>query len=80
MEAVKPKVYKANEKQRHGKGFSRGELSKAKLSLTEALKLAVPVDSRRKTLHEENVAAVKAFVESRKKPSIKRKTKRKSKS
>jgi len=66
MELVKPKVYKKGGKQRFGKGFSREELNKVGLSLKEALGFGVPVDSRRKTVHEENVEAVKAFLKSKK--------------
>jgi large subunit ribosomal protein L13e len=79
MIAIKPIVFKRNGKQRYGKGFSREELKKAGLSLREALKLGVPVDSRRKTVHKENVNAVKRFLKSKKKAS-KPKKRRKSKS
>ena len=66
MTTPEPRVFKAREKQRHGKGFSRGELRKAGTSMKEALKLKVPVDPRRKTAHEENVEAVKAFMAQKK--------------
>ena len=66
MTAPKPRVFKTREKQRHGKGFSRGELKKAGTNMKEALKLRVPVDPRRKTAHEENIEAVKAFVAQKK--------------
>jgi len=66
MMTGKPKVFKKGGKQRSGRGFSREELKKAGLSLTEALRLGVPVDSRRRTAHEENVGTVKTFLESRK--------------
>jgi len=76
MITVKPKVIKKGGKQRLGKGFSREELKKAGLSLTEALRLGVPIDSRRRTAHEENVEAVKTFLENRKSaPASKRKPK-----
>lgn len=64
--AAKPKVFKKSGKQRHGKGFSREELKRAGLSLKEALKFGIPVDSRRRTTHEENVEVVKTFLESKK--------------
>lgn len=66
MVAAKPKVFKKAGRQRYGKGFSREELKTAGLSLKEALKFGVPVDSRRKTAHEENVKVVKTFLESKK--------------
>jgi len=77
MRAVKPKIFKKGGKQRYGKGFSREELKKAGLSLKEALKFGIPVDSRRRTAHEENVDVVKTFLESKKAGS---KSKGKSKS
>ncbi len=77
MIALKPKVLKRGGKQRHGKGFSREELKKAGLSLKEALRLRIPIDSRRRTTHEENIEVIKTFLGSRKPTS---KPKRKSKS
>jgi len=76
MEKVKPKILKRDGKQRFGKGFSRDELKKAGLSLKDALRFHVPVDSRRKTAHEENVTILKNFLETLKKEV---KPKRKSK-
>ncbi|MDI6691319.1 MAG: ribosomal protein L13e [Candidatus Bathyarchaeota archaeon] len=76
--AFKPKIFKKGGKKRYGKGFSREELKKAGISLKEALKSGIPVDFRRKTIHMENVEAIKAFIE-KEKPKPK-KSKRKSKS
>ena len=77
MIAAKPKVFKKGGKQRHGKGFSREELKRAGLSLKEALRFGIPLDSRRRTTYEENVEVVKNFLESKKAES---KSKAKSKS
>jgi len=77
MMAVKPKVYKKGGKQRFGKGFSREELKKAGLSLKDALRLKIPVDCRRRTVHEENVDAVKTLLKNQ---EAKAKPKRKAKS
>ncbi len=77
MMAVKSKVFKKGGKQRYGKGFSREELKKSGLSLKEALKFGISVDSRRRTVHEENVEVVKTFLESKK---VESKSKGKSKS
>jgi len=77
MIAAKPKVFKKGGKQRHGKGFSRQELKRAGLSLKEALRFGIPLDSRRRTTYEENVEVVKNFLESKKATS---KSKAKSKS
>ena len=40
---------------RPGKGFSLGEIRNAGLDLREALKLGIPLDRRRKTIHDRNV-------------------------
>ena len=77
MSKAKPKVFKKGEKQRNGKGFSREELKKAGLSFKEALRLHIPIDSRRRTAHEENVKAVKNFLGTKK---VSSKPRRKSKS
>jgi ribosomal protein L13E len=77
--SIKPIIFKKDGKKRYGKGFSREELKKARLSLREALKLSIPIDSRRKTIHEENVNTIKGFLKSKKKAS-KPKKRRKSKS
>jgi len=66
---IKSIVFKKDGKKRYGKGFSREELKKAGLNVREALKLSIPVDSRRKTVHEENVSTIKDFLKSNKKVS-----------
>jgi large subunit ribosomal protein L13e len=66
MTIANARVFKAREKQRDGKGFSRDELKKAGTNMTDALKLKIPLDPRRKTAHEENIEAVKAFVAQKK--------------
>jgi large subunit ribosomal protein L13e len=77
MVAAKAKVIRKAGKQRYGKGFSREELKRAGSNLKEALSFGVPVDSRRKTAHEENVTVVKTFLESKK---VRSKSRGKSKS
>lgn len=64
MMALKPKVFKKGGKQRSGRGFSREELKKAGLIPKEALKMGIPVDFRRRTVHEENVEIIKTLLES----------------
>ncbi|MEM0008133.1 MAG: ribosomal protein L13e [Candidatus Bathyarchaeia archaeon] len=68
MAQVKPLVFKKGGKQRLGKGFSLGELKEVKLSLKQALKLGISVDSRRKTIHEGNVKSLKEFLATIMKP------------
>lgn len=79
MITVKPIVLKRDGEQRHGRGFSREELKKAGLNLREALKLDIPVDSRRKTAHKENINTLRRFLKRKKKKS-KPKKRKKSKS
>jgi len=62
MADVKPLVFKTGGKQRLGKGFSLGELKEVKLSPKQALKLGIPIDTRRRTVHEDNVKALKEFL------------------
>jgi len=48
--------------------------------LTEAVKLHVPVDPRRRTVHDENVKALKPVLDEKRAAMKSRKPKRKSKS
>jgi ribosomal protein L13E len=66
MHHIEPKVIKADGKQRSGKGFSVEELKKAGLNRADAKRLEIPVDPRRKTAHDENVADLKIFAEKEK--------------
>jgi ribosomal protein L13E len=66
MRRTKPKILKPGGRQRSGRGFSPGELDKAGLTSTEASRIGLPADLRRKTAHDENVEAIKAYVEKKK--------------
>ncbi|MEM2930045.1 MAG: ribosomal protein L13e [Thermoproteota archaeon] len=46
---------------RLARGFSLGELKEAGLTVDQARKLGLPLDSRRKSRHEENVKKLKEF-------------------
>lgn len=78
MTVTKPKIFKKDGKQRCGKGFSREELKKAGLSFKEALKLGIPVDSRRRTSHKENVKVARTFLKNRRSASKPKRRKPKS--
>jgi len=52
-------VHKKRGANRTGRGFSRKELEKAGVSPTEALRIGLPIDMRRRTSHEENVKLAK---------------------
>ena len=80
MTITRSKVFKNDGKQRFGRGFSRGELKKVRSSLKEAVKLGLPVDDKRKTVHDENVEAAKAFLQERRPASKPKKPRRKAKS
>jgi ribosomal protein L13E len=66
MHHIKPKIFKPDGKQRSGRGFSRDEVGKAGLIPAEAARLELPVDLKRKTAHDENVEAIKVYVEKQK--------------
>ena len=66
MHHIKTKILKPNGKQRGGRGFSREELKKAGLHPAEAKRLEIPVDRRRKSAHNQNVEAIKAYSEKKK--------------
>lgn len=65
MITIRSIVSKRDRRTRNGRGFSRGELKKAGLSPREALKLGIPIDSRRKTAHKENINAIRRFMKSK---------------
>lgn len=48
-------VKREAQKTRRGRGFSRKELKSAGISLADALKTGLSVDTRRGSMHEENV-------------------------
>ena len=66
MASTEPKVFRTDRKQRLGKGFSREEIKKADSNPAEALRFGLRVDSKRKTAHEENVEALKAYLTGKK--------------
>jgi len=76
---ITAKIVKNDGKQRVGRGFSREELKKAGTNLKDALKLGIPTDHKRRTAHDENVEALRIFLQA-KKAASKPKSKGKSKS
>ena len=80
MTTIKPKILKQDGEQRLGRGFSREELKRAGSNLKEAVKLGVPVDDKRKTVHEENIEAVKTFLQEKRPASKPKKPRKKPKS
>jgi len=61
---VQSVVQKKGNRTKEGRGFSRGELGEAGISVKRALKLDIPVDLKRRTKHEENVTRLKQYLQS----------------
>jgi ribosomal protein L13E len=87
---MKALITKQNGKQSIGRGFSLSELEKAGLNKQDAKKIGIPLDIKRKSLHDENVATLKTHAEKAKaeaatkpkpeKPATETKPKKKAKS
>ena len=60
---MKAVITKQNGKQSIGRGFSLNELKEAGLNRQDAKKIGIPLDIKRKSLHDENVACIKAHAE-----------------
>ena len=65
MRATRPVVKKRSGERRYGRGFSQTELQRAGLSKRDALKLKIPVDPRRRTLHDDNVQIISEILKRR---------------
>ena len=58
MHHMKAVITKQNGKQSVGRGFSLNELAKAGLTRQDAKKIGIPLDVKRKSVHEENVECI----------------------
>jgi len=63
MRQIKVIITKHNKKQNIGKGFSTTELEKAKVNKLQARQIGLPVDVKRKSAHDENIACIKECAE-----------------
>jgi len=63
MHHIKAAITAQSGKERPGKGFSPDELKEAGLTNGDARSLKIPVDRKRKTSHEENIASLKSHCE-----------------
>ncbi len=63
MHHIKAVIIKHNKKQSQGKGFSPTELKNAGVNMQQARQIGLPVDVKRKSAHDENVATIKAHAE-----------------
>lgn len=59
MHHIKPIIVKQNGKLKRGRGFSPNEIKEAGISKQQAQQMGLPLDMRRKTSHEQNVASIK---------------------
>jgi hypothetical protein len=55
-------IIKTNGNQRPGKGFSPDEIKEAGLNAAEARRLRIPIDRKRKSCHDENIANIKSHL------------------
>lgn len=59
MHHIKPTIIKRNGKQKLGKGFSPDEIKQAGISIQKAKQMSLPVDKKRKSIHDDNVKSLK---------------------
>jgi ribosomal protein L13E len=71
MHHIKPSILKPNGKQKSGRGFSPDELAKADVSRLQAKQMGLPVDFRRRTAHDDNIASLKAHAAQAKPATVK---------
>lgn len=77
MDDVKPivRIPGSSNRVREGRGFSLGELKEANLTLHDAKRIGLRVDLRRRSVHKENVEAIKAMLGDLKKAEGKKREK-----
>jgi ribosomal protein L13E len=63
MHHIKAVITKQNGKQSTGRGFSPSELAKAGVNKQQAKQMGIPVDVKRKSAHDENIATLKAHAQ-----------------
>jgi large subunit ribosomal protein L13e len=63
MHHIKATIIKQNGKKAESRGFSLTELKNAGLTKQDAKKIGIPLDIKRKSAHDENVATLKAHAE-----------------
>jgi ribosomal protein L13E len=63
MHHIKAVITKQNGKQSTGRGFSLNELKGACLTRQDAKQIGIPLDIKRKSVHNENIQTLKAHTE-----------------
>jgi ribosomal protein L13E len=66
MHHIKAIITKHGGKTKPSKGFSPSELKEAGLTMQDAKQIGIPMDIKRKSRHDENVATLKAHTPERK--------------
>jgi ribosomal protein L13E len=66
MHHIKAIITKHGGKTKPSKGFSPSELKEAGLTMQDAKQIGIPMDIKRKSRHDENVATLKAHAPERK--------------
>lgn len=64
-------IVETGDRVREGKGFSLPELKAVELSAGNAKKMGIPVDTKRKSSHDENIETLKEFIKEAKDLDIK---------
>jgi ribosomal protein L13E len=63
MHHIKPVITCQTGKRRPGKGFSPDEIKEAGINAGDARTHCIPVDRKRRTSHEDNIEALKIYME-----------------
>ena len=66
MHHIKALITKHSGKTKPSKGFSPSELREAGLTMQDAKQIGIPMDIKRKSRHDENVATLKKHTQERK--------------
>ncbi len=73
MHHIVATITKRNGKKASSRGFSLSEMKKACLTKQDAMKIGIPLDLKRKSMHDENVETLKMHAEkakAEKKPKV----------
>jgi len=63
MHHIKATIIRQNGRKAESRGFSLTELKNAGLTKQDAKKIGIPLDTKRKSAHDENVETLKAHAE-----------------
>ena len=64
-------IVEGGKKPRKGRGFSLKEIKAAEITAGEAKRIGAPIDTRRRSLYEDNVEILKEYIVSAKEAGIK---------